>query len=1041
MIFLWCGQGAFSQPTTWETQRDSCWEALDKAFIASEDLEDIWPMLYSLENVFAAADDREGYFAGVIPFVRQCYEYGFYAGARAYYGHLDSLAQSMGKDYTTTRASIAYELGRSYLFSGEAEQAEKYASKSRLLYREVKTAAPSTSNLLAAAFEDQNRLDSAVYYYQQAIEEGELLGAAFSEVSTAGYCENLALVYLKKANPQEALGLVKKALALKQTTLPDDDLAIAENYLNQGKCYEVLGQYQSAIELYEQAVGIIIVQGYETTKFIADVYLNLGVTYKKNGAYDQAINHYQLAEQIYLQQRTVPRSNLALIYSNQGNVYLRKEAFDLAESYYQRSLRIYQELEEDVKLADTYNNLSVAAVRQSSWENALTYQQKALALRKEYSQNSADLSNDYINLADIYLAQGKTAQAQLYADSAWQIEQNLFGERHPQLAYTYITKAKIAQAQGNSAEALELVQQALIANHTTFRSINLTAMPDLAGYLSYEYLLESLLLKAAILREQEPDNLPTLLLAQQHYRYALDLLDLVRRELSSREDQITLAKNVYRTVALAIEGGYELYTISGEEEWAQEVFYYMEKSKSNVLQSAMAANEARFFAGVPDTLLQLEDLLEADISFYKRELVSDPDSTEQRELQAKLFAVQEQYNQLLTQYQKQYPDYYELRHEQQVPKLKAIQFALREEQALIEYFTEDESLYRIQIDKEEITVNKIVLPTRFLADLRGLNKGIIRRMDGIFINRARRLYDLLLPADLPTGIKELILVPDGALTQIPFEVLLTHEISKTENIDFSQLPYLIRDYAVQYSPSGSLFYRANTTVIQQEGMDATSGLLALAPVFPGVKAIQQATRSNPFAGQTITPLPETSREITQLAKLFLLNGKVADTYIYQLANESQIKNTGLNRYRYLHIATHGFVNETHPNLSGLLLYPDSTSGEDGLLSVGEVYDLDLRADLVTLSACETGIGTLASGEGVLGFSRAFLYAGAERLLVSLWQVQDQATADLMLIFYEQILNAKEPDYSKELQKAKLKMIETAEFNHPYFWSPFILIRA
>lgn len=195
-----------------------------------------------------------------------------------------------------------------------------------------------------------------------------------------------------------------------------------------------------------------------------------------------------------------------------------------------------------------------------------------------------------------------------------------------------------------------------------------------------------------------------------------------------------------------------------------------------------------------------------------------------------------------------------------------------------------------------------------------------------------------------------------------------------------------------------------------------------------------------LAGQYIQPLPETQREVTELARLFRANDRQATAYLFAEASEGNMRRAAISSCRYLHIATHGIINDEEANLSGLLLYPDSLSMEDDILAVGEVYNLQLNAELVVLSACETGIGQLATGEGVLGFSRAFLYAGAENLLVSLWKVQDDATTELMIEFYQYLLKNEKPRYADLLREAKLSLIGSEQFNHPYFWSAFILMR-
>ncbi|NUO82177.1 CHAT domain-containing protein [candidate division KSB1 bacterium] len=157
------------------------------------------------------------------------------------------------------------------------------------------------------------------------------------------------------------------------------------------------------------------------------------------------------------------------------------------------------------------------------------------------------------------------------------------------------------------------------------------------------------------------------------------------------------------------------------------------------------------------------------------------------------------------------------------------------------------------------------------------------------------------------------------------------------------------------------------------------------------------------------------------------------------ANEARVKAADLSEYRILHFATHGLVNEKNPKLSGLILSPeDSTSKEDGILHLGEIYNLNLNAELVVLSACETGLGQTAKGEGIIGLTGGFLYAGADNVLVSLWQVSDATTADLMIGFYDNMLGGM--SRPKALREAKLKLMQShSEYAKPYYWAPFVLV--
>ena len=145
----------------------------------------------------------------------------------------------------------------------------------------------------------------------------------------------------------------------------------------------------------------------------------------------------------------------------------------------------------------------------------------------------------------------------------------------------------------------------------------------------------------------------------------------------------------------------------------------------------------------------------------------------------------------------------------------------------------------------------------------------------------------------------------------------------------------------------------------------------------------------------------------------------------------------LDKYKYLHFAAHGLVNESEPALSRIFLSPGQD--EDGSLYAGEIYNLKINADLVTLSACETGLGKVTKGEGIVGLSRALQYAGARNIIVSLWQVADASTSKLMIEFYKYNLSNEHHGYNSALRQAKLMLLNSEEYNRPYYWAPFILV--
>jgi len=157
------------------------------------------------------------------------------------------------------------------------------------------------------------------------------------------------------------------------------------------------------------------------------------------------------------------------------------------------------------------------------------------------------------------------------------------------------------------------------------------------------------------------------------------------------------------------------------------------------------------------------------------------------------------------------------------------------------------------------------------------------------------------------------------------------------------------------------------------------------------------------------------------------------------ASRATVEKGGLDRYRNVHFATHGVLNSRHPELSGLVLslYNEKGEGQDGFLRLNDIYNLRLNADLVVLSACGTALGKEIRGEGLVGLTRGFMYAGASRVLASLWSVEDRATAELMESFYRGMLREKLTP-AAALRKAQLEMAQDPRYKSPYYWAGFSL---
>jgi CHAT domain-containing protein len=300
----------------------------------------------------------------------------------------------------------------------------------------------------------------------------------------------------------------------------------------------------------------------------------------------------------------------------------------------------------------------------------------------------------------------------------------------------------------------------------------------------------------------------------------------------------------------------------------------------------------------------------------------------------------------------------------------------------------------------------------------------------------------------------LLIVPDGALNYVPFEALVT-KVGGTSYVD---LAYLIKSNEIIYAPSVS----AVAAIRQQGGRSRNGGILLVAdPVFDSsdpraarstskeqaasnlaltsaLADVAGASSENPISeGLKLARLTGTRAEAQQISQLARSSGGQASAWLDLEASESNIKTRNTNQYRIVHIATHGLLDAERPQFTGLVLsLVGNSAADDGFLRTSEIFNLRLGSPLVMLSACETGLGKQLRGEGVIGLTRAFIYAGAPTVGVSLWSVADRSTALLMPDFYKRLLaNASPP---AALRAAQLDLIAKGRYSAPFYWAPFVL---
>jgi CHAT domain-containing protein/Tfp pilus assembly protein PilF len=986
----------------------------------------------------------------LITFSRDIYSFGYLESADSILQFNLTYLQEAFPDRHDLMADLWYERARAFYLYQEYTPALENIFRC-LAHREKASLnqTPENSddyNLLGLLQMETGQLEAAKSTFHQALSICQQQGPDAS-YETSKVLSNLGTLYIDLGLPNRALENLQNAYNIRRDLLGAEHASLASILQNMGVIAKNKGNYQQSIEAFQQALNILGDKTQQANERIGEIYYNLGEIYAATGHFVEGESYFKNALHIFSQLPKEVTNKKALVIRGLANlralqkdygqaINLRKEVYAFLNSIHPPP---YPEI------AITYDNIGVDFREAGQLDSSLFYHQKAIQILNANDGYQDQIANIQINLADTYIAQDEWEKAREEALKALETQKEIKGEVHADVAYSLNTLAQVALGQGQNELALQYAHAAVIANNETLKNEEGILETPTSGYFRYDYYFESIMLKATALQKlgQEPDAL-------QQYMVADKVLVEARNRLLSREDKLHQSQNVYRLTTEAIELCMNLAAAKDDPEYLQTAFFFAEKSKASVLLQSINANNAKRFAGIPDTLIAREEQLQSDINYYSLQLAAQPDSTQIPLFQAELLTARAAYKELIDGFERDFPLYYELRYADHTPDVKAIQIGLPAGTALISYFTTDSTLFTFYLDSENYRVYRSDIDELFLDQITGFRKSIAQQMPFVYVELAQALYPKLFPFELPPSIGQLILIPDGQLTSLPFEALLTGEIDLDAELFFHELPYLLKNYVVSYAPSASLYHQFS---IAPKAANSNTGtdLIAFAPVFSEKAELAANTRTvleqlgaqqrtYTKDGDYITPLPATADELTAIYKVFTDNKLSGSLYTFAQANEVQMKNAVISQCRYLHIATHGFINEEFPDLSGLLLYPDTSNVEDDILNSGEVYSLKLNADLVVLSACETGIGKINTGEGILGLSRAFIYAGADNLIVSLWKVDDRATSELMTSFYQTHLEPKQRmPFAEALRAAKLAMIGSEQFSMPYYWSSFVLI--
>lgn len=910
------------------------------------------------------------------------------------------------------------------------EQAVEYYEQALPIKRELKDRAGEGDLLesLGTAWLTLRRVGPALENYTQAL-------AVFREIRNrkgeAWTLHDLGQACLSSSRSEEAMASFEQSLAIFRELKDRAGEGVAIEGL--GMASMALSRYEQAIENYERGLAIRreLNQQTETGVTLA----NLGVAYAALGRYEKAIEF--IGQALAISRETKNRGAEGRSLYSLGAAWLALGSYDQAIGYLEQALAINREVRDRTVESHTLSALGQAWGRLGRTAQAMEHYEQALAIYRDIKRRSQE-GNTLNSLAGVYRSLKQYDQAIKYSAQALAISREVKNPEYEMnalfsLARTESDRDNLAQARTYIEDSLRVAER----------------------------------LRADLL---SPASRATLLASRQStYQLYTDLL--------MRQHKAEPAQG-YDMLALAVS----------ERQRARSLLDLLSESRTDLRQ------------GTDPALIERERTLSKQLSDKAQQLAQTAQPAQAAALKQEISQLETDLERAQVAIRKASPHYAALTQPQPL-KLREIQQQLDADTLLLEYALGEERSYLWAITTDSLSSYELPKAAQINQRAREVYELLTARSTASrgesAVQRQQRLSSaaaklpaasaelsrlLLAPVAAELGNKRLVIVADGALQYVPFAMLpelsvVSGQSSVVKGRASRQAgngprttdhrPPLIVNHEIVSLPSASALalQRAELAgrepapkmlaVIADPVFDRTDARLKAATVATDEKAAPAASdladtrtiehlaaQPGGKAGVTvrrlvIPRLPYTRREADQLLAL-TPKGSSFEAVDFQ-ANRATVLNTDLGQYRYVHFATHGVMDSERPGLSSLVLSLVDAQGkpQNGFLRANDIYNLKLPAELVVLSACQTGLGKEIKGEGLVGLTRGFMYAGAARVVVSLWSVNDQATSDLMTKFYEKMLKQGERP-AAALRAAQVEMWRQKQWQSPFYWAAFTL---
>lgn len=853
----------------------------------------------------------------------------------------------------------------------------------------------------------RTEVDSAEYYLDLAkrICKKQL---PEDHVANSLLFELYSLVYMRQGANKMALENAFQNLIFYQKfgkSIPDDTILIARTYNNIASIYFLGAEYDQSSAYFKQAIYLFLNCTISDSIELGRALNNWGTVYSRIDSMPKAIACYSKAKRLLANPPSYNDARSLLFANvNLASYYIMQREFGMAE----RCLVNAQEV----------------AIKWGISQESIYYQKGVLSRKQD--QHHKALEDFRKSLA---------------------IDEKLFHFPMNEIGESQLAVGEEHQALGDLDSALIYFQKAL-GNYTYgFNSMDLFKNPSPEGYFPDWSVLYCLEKKGNILLNQGNQgqkDLKKIEMAFEAFRTGVLVLANFRKENRTPDSRMFLTATSRALFEGGLRAALDLYEATNDLKWYRAAFGFSEQSKGMTMLETQWEARAKGHGSLPAHLKAEEMQISRELAYYRGQVLQErakaekADSIKLQTWETELFELGRAHDAWERHVSENYPNYLRQKYPQvSITPEQVVAGLLDEEDVFIEFFCGESEIFTFLITKDGMHHFRQTFTDKIAGDLEQFVRSVsdfafihdsTAKNYQTFVASGTALYQTLLSAPLQFAKgKNILLVPDQHLHQIPFEALLT-AAPNTQQIDFVGLPYLLHDYSVQYGFSAYLLMDAKYRAVQ-EGLKEC---LAFAPSYE--------QRQNEGAYGKISTLRDgnlalegTQFEIETIAKL----GVEGKFLFGKFATEDQFK-VQADEFRILHFAMHGQADRNNPNHSNFRFSTlASDTCEDQKLYGYEILDLELPTELAVLSACETGVGKIQPGEGVMSLARNFLAVGARSVVSSLWKIDDKASAALMGRFYAKLIEGHSVTKALHLAKKETLGLADSRTAHPYYWAGII----